>query len=195
GGDRVPRHGIGCGRRGARRRPGGAGGALRPADAARLGGGAGAVPDRRAPCDPGAVRAGRGGTAGGRRRGPPAGGGGVLVGRAPVLQCALRGRRAGPRVPVGRGGGGGGVGRLRRRLPAADRGRVGVRLPRRNGRAALRPARRDRLVPRQFAGTAARGRREAAERVGAARHARRRVGVVLGPVRPGGLRRLPGAAR
>ena len=73
----------------------------------------------------------------------------------------------------------------------ADRGRVGVRLPRRHQDGLLvrrrpRPARRIRLVRRELREAAA-GRQEEAESVGPLRHARQRVGVVPGPLRRGHL--------
>jgi sulfatase-modifying factor enzyme 1 len=65
------------------------------------------------------------------------------------------------------------------RVPVADRGRVGVRLPRRDDWAAVRAARRHRLASGQLARAGPRRGRQAAQRVGPARHAGQRVGVVL----------------
>ena len=72
----------------------------------------------------------------------------------------------------------------------ADRGGVGVRLPRGQRsylrfRRRLRPAGPVRLVRRQLRQEDAPGRQEAAQRLGPVRHARQRGGVVQRLLRPG----------
>ena len=77
----------------------------------------------------------------------------------------------------------------RRVLPAADRGGVGVRLPRRRRRPPAEPLDDVRLVQEELAAGqlhrrhVSHGRNEEAERVGPARHARQRHGVDARSVR------------
>ena len=82
-----------------------------------------------------------------------------------------------------------------RRVSPAHRGGVGVRVPCRLDRSALRSARRGRLDERRRCHGTAERRRQAAQPQRAVRHARQRVGVVLGPAGPGALRRVPGVPR
>jgi hypothetical protein len=87
---------------------------------------------------------------------------------------------------------------FRRRLPAADRGRVGVRVPRRRDhrlRVWRRPARagRPRLVQGQRGQGHASGRRQAGQRVGPAGQARQRGGIVPRFLRARLLQDQPGA--
>src|SRR5690606_8856489 len=123
------------------------GDAVGPTHAAQVAGGARALPDLRGPRHPAAVRAGHRRTAERLAGRSAARGERLLVGRGPLLQRPVPRRGADARLPPGRRRRGRRVGLLRRRVPAADRSRMGVRLPGRDERPALRPPRRDRLAP------------------------------------------------
>ena len=125
--------------------------------------------------------------------GGPAGGTGDLASGGPILQRPVAPRRT-PAVLQRRHR------RVRfrgERLPAADRGGMGIRLPGRDEfrllvRRRSAAARRLRLVRRQLRQEDASRRPEEAQSVGPLRHARQRGRVVPGRLRPGLLQGQPG---
>lgn len=83
--------------------------------------------------------------------------------------------------------------RQRRRVPAADLGRMAARLSCREHGRAVRPPRRGRLAPRQLRRADPYCGRQSAQRMGSVRHAGQCVGLVVGHLRRQGVRHLPGA--
>ena len=87
------------------------------------------------------------------------------------------------------------VGPGRNWLPARHRGRVAVRMQGRHLRLPLRRDRRDCLVQRQFRGQSASRRNQDTQQLGPVRHDRQCLGMVLGSLRPRGLRHVPDLSR
>lgn len=128
-----------------------------------------------------------------RTASPPPRRGSQLVASGAFLQCRVGVGGAGTELLVRRRGRH--VGYDRGRIPAAHRGGVGVRLSCRRDGPSLCAARGCGLDGGGRGGLATGRGREAPESQRALRHARQRLGVVLGPARPRPLRRLPGVPR
>ena len=123
-----------------------------------------------------------------------AGRGGFVAGSGGLLQSALPAIRPGSLLFDRRR-------RARRprlgseRLPPADGSGMAVRVQSRNGGVPVRRAGRDRVVSRECRRQGPGRGRQGTERVGIVRYAGKRMGMVLGSIRCGRLRLLPGVPR